>query len=92
MIAVCWDALTREGKQAIKSLEGVEIIPVDEIEAKYSLACNLVSTGETVIMVDNAPKLQAAIQAKGFEVITLPNHELRKGGGGFRCSSLSLYS
>jgi N-dimethylarginine dimethylaminohydrolase len=91
MIAVCWDGLTGGGKKAIRELKDVEIIPVDYHEAKDALACNLVSTGSEVIMVDNAPLLSAELEKRGLKVIKLPNHELRKGGGGFRCSSLSLY-
>lgn len=91
LIAVCWDALTSEGQAAIRDLKDIEIIAVDLHEAKYELACNLVSTGETVIMVDGAPKLAAELEQRGFNTIKLPNHEIRKGGGGFRCSSLSLY-
>jgi N-dimethylarginine dimethylaminohydrolase len=41
-------------------------------------------------MGDKAPKLQAAIQAKGLEVIALDVEELMKGGGFIRCTSLTL--
>jgi N-dimethylarginine dimethylaminohydrolase len=92
LLAVCFDALTREGKEAIMKLDDTSIIPVHLHEAKAALACNLVSTGETVIMVDGAPKLTRSLKEHGLNVVTLPNHELRKGGGGFRCISLSLYS
>lgn len=92
LLAVCLDALTREGRNAIMSLDDIAIIPVSLGEAKHGLACNLVSTGDTVIMIDSAPKLAASLREHGLEVVTLPNHELRKGGGGFRCISLSLYS
>lgn len=91
LIAVCFEALTGEGKAAIAGLKDLTIIPVDLQEARLSLACNLVSTGETVIMVDSAPMLETNLRALGLEVITLPNNELKKGGGGFRCISLSLY-
>ena len=92
LLAVCFEALTAEGRDAIKELRDVEVIPVSEHEAKYGLACNLVSTGDTVIMSDEAPQLAAHLAGHHLQVITLSNRELRKSGGGFRCISLSLYS
>lgn len=91
LLAVCFDALTSEGKKAINALRNVEIIPVSEHEAKYGLACNLVSTGETVVMSNEAPQLAAHLAGHHLKVTTLSNRELRKSGGGFRCISLSLY-
>jgi N-dimethylarginine dimethylaminohydrolase len=91
LIAVCLDALTREGRRAIAGLKDVEVIPVDLHEARDNLATNLVSTGQAVVMVDNAPKLTAKLRRRGLELILRPNHELKKSGGGFRCSALSLY-
>lgn len=92
LLAVCLEALTNQGQAAIRSLKDVEVIPVSEHEAKDGLACNLVSTGQTVIMSEDAPQLAADLRARGLEVVALPNHQLRKSGGGFRCISLSLYS
>ena len=92
LIAVCFDALTGKGEAAIRNLKDVEIIPVSENEAKEQLACNLVSNGETVVISDGAKQLAADLQAKGLKVVSLPNRQLRKSGGGWRCISLSLYS
>lgn len=92
LLAVCFDALTAEGRRAIKGLRDVEIIPVAEHEARNGLACNLVSTGDTVVMSDEAPQLAAHLEGHHLKVIKLSNRELRKSGGGFRCMSLSLYS
>ncbi|HUC86853.1 MAG TPA: arginine deiminase-related protein [Candidatus Saccharimonadales bacterium] len=92
LIAVCLDALTKPGRAAIANLKDVEIIPVDLHEARDNLATNLVSTGQSVVMVDNAPKLTAELRRRSLDLILLPNHELKKSGGGFRCSALSLYS
>lgn len=92
LIAVCWDALMPEGQAAIRGLNDIEIIDVCETEAKDGLACNLVSTGQTVIMSIAAPNLTEQLRDRGLEVITLQNNELKKSGGGFRCISLSLYS
>jgi N-dimethylarginine dimethylaminohydrolase len=91
LIAVCLEALTAEGRRAIKGLRDVEVIPVDYREARYGLACNLVSTGETVVMSDEAPKLAAELRSRGLQVVELSNRQLRKSGGGFRCITLSLY-
>ncbi len=91
LLAVCFEALTSDGKAAINGLHNVEVIPVDLAEAKDGLACNLVSTGTTVIMSNDAPRLAADLGQRGLEVITLSNLQLRKSGGGFRCISLSLY-
>ncbi len=91
LLAVCFSALTRQGTAAIRSLKGVEIIPVDIREAKDGLACNLVGIDGTVVISDGAPKLIANLRARGIKVVALPNHQLCKSGGGFRCISLSLY-
>lgn len=92
LIAVCFDALTGKGESAIKKLKNVEIIPVSEYEAKEQLACNFVSNGETVVVSEGAKQLAVDLRAKGLKVVSLPNRQLRKSGGGFRCISLSLYS
>ena len=91
LLAVCFSALTRDGQRALARLDDVDLIPVEYCEARDALATNLVSDGETVIMSDAAPKLAAQLKRRGLKLIQLPNRELRKSGGGFRCSSLSLY-
>ena len=91
LIGVCFDALTHEGVAAVKSLKDIEIIPVSLHEARDCLATNSVSNGETMIMVDNAPNFAAELGKRGFDLIRLPNHEIKKSGGGFRCISLALY-
>jgi N-dimethylarginine dimethylaminohydrolase len=92
LLAVCFNALTYAGREAIMSLPGVEIIPVDYYEARDALATNLVSNGETVVMSEAAPQLAAELEQRGLKLILLSNNELKKSGGGFRCSGLSLYS
>jgi N-dimethylarginine dimethylaminohydrolase len=91
LLAVCFGALTSSGRRVIEALRDIDVIPVDYREARRALATNLVSDGETVIMSDAAPKLAARLRAHGLTVIQLPNRELLKSGGGFRCSCLSLY-
>ena len=65
-------------------------ITVSYDEAVKSFACNLVSTGETVIMSANAPKLQRDIERYGLTTITPEVAELPRGGGYIRCVSLNL--
>jgi N-dimethylarginine dimethylaminohydrolase len=78
-----------------KSREILDKLPIDKIrvsrkEATQGFACNLVSTGKTVIMSARAPKLKAQLEAKGLKVITPEVSELGKGGGYIRCTTLTL--
>jgi N-dimethylarginine dimethylaminohydrolase len=80
---------------APKSRELLDSLPIDKIrvslsEAKYGYGCNLVSTGDTVVMSARAPKLKAAIEARGLKTITPDVTELGKGGGYIRCTTLTL--
>jgi len=65
-------------------------IEVTRQEAVEEFACNLVSSGHTVIMSAQAPKLAAAITAHGLNVIPVDVRELSKGGGFIRCTTLTL--
>ena len=89
LIAWCPDAFTPASQDKIRSL-AIDKIEVSLTEALEGFACNLVSTGDTVIMSAHAPELQAAIEAKGLRTITPEVSELAKGGGYIRCTSLSL--
>jgi N-dimethylarginine dimethylaminohydrolase len=89
LIAWCPDALTPESQAHMRE------VPIDKIEvsleeATQSFACNLISSGETVVMSSKAPKLKAAIEAKGLSTITINLEELAKGGGYIRCTTLTL--
>lgn len=89
LIAWCPEAFEPESQVKIRAL------PIDKIEVSYkeatqSFACNLVSTGQTVIMSATAPELKANIEAKGLNVITPHVSELAKGGGYIRCTTLTL--
>lgn len=90
LIAYCPDAFTKESRRTLEQLEGVEKITVSLEEAEEAFACNLVSTGETVVMGDSAPRLKADLEARGLTVLTPHIQELSKGGGYIRCTSLSL--
>lgn len=89
LIAWCPEAFVPESQTKIRQLD-IDKIEVSFEEATRGFACNLVSTGETVIMSAQAPLLQKAIEAKGLKTITPQITELAKGGGYIRCVSLTL--
>ncbi len=89
LIAWCPKAFTPGSRAKIRQLN-IEKIEVSMAEATRGFACNLVSTGETVVMSSRAPHLKAAIEAKGLKTITPDVSELGKGGGYIRCSTLTL--
>lgn len=90
LIAYCPEAFTPESQQILADFEYADkiLIPLDE--AMHGFAANLISTGETVIMSDNAPVLKAALESHGFTVLTPKITELVKGGGYIRCTTLSF--
>ena len=90
LIAWCPEAFTPESQAKMHALTQVEKIEVSLEEAMKGFACNLVSTGETVIMSNHAPELKAAIEAKGLKTITPEITQLAKGGGYIRCTTLTL--
>ena len=90
LIAYCPEAFTMESQHILAGLDFVDKIIVSENESRQGFACNLVSTGETVVMSNHAPKLQAAIEAHGLRVLSPRVEELIKGGGYIRCISLRL--
>lgn len=89
LIAWCPEAFTTESQQKIREL-ALGKIEVSYQEAVEGFACNLVSTGETVIMSNHAPQLRRAIEAKGLKTVTPEITELAKGGGYIRCTTLTL--
>lgn len=68
---------------------GLDLIEVSRQEAER-FALNLVSDGTTVTMTTGAPKLAGELRARGLNVVELDTTELRKGGGGVRCTALTL--
>lgn len=89
LIAWCPEAFLPESQEKIRNLP-LDKIEVSLAEATEGLACNLVSTGETVVMSRHAPVFQAAVEAHGLKTITPDVHELQKGGGFIRCTTLTL--
>ncbi len=90
LIAWCPAAFTEESRDILRNFSEVEKIEVSREEATKAFACNLVSTGETVIMNAGATQFIQAIKAHGLTVIGLSNPELGKGGGSIRCTTLTL--
>jgi len=90
LIAWCPDAFLPESRQRLQVFDGVDKIEVSFKEAKEAFACNLVSTGEAVVMSAEAPEFTSALQQRGFSVITPQISELAKGGGYIRCTTLTL--
>lgn len=90
LIAYCPEAFTPESQELLANFEHAEKILISLKEATNGFAANLVSTGETVIMSDKAPKLAAEIQRHGLTVVTPRITELAKGGGYIRCTTLSF--
>lgn len=90
LIAWCPEAFTPQSQAKIHSITEIEKIEVSYEEATKGFACNLVSTGETVVMSANAPQLQSAIETKGLRTITPNITELAKGGGYIRCTTLTM--
>jgi N-dimethylarginine dimethylaminohydrolase len=89
LIAWCPEAFTDESQDKLNKLN-IDKIEVTLDEAMNGFACNLVSTGETVVMSAHAPLLQSAIEVYGLKTITPEVVELGKGGGYIRCTTLTL--
>ncbi len=90
LIAWCPGAFTPASRKRLQKFDGVDKIEVSFTEARQAFACNLVSTGETVVMGDGAPLLKAVLEGHGFTVVTPHISELAKGGGYIRCTTLTL--
>lgn len=87
-IAYCPEALDELSVYTLHGL-GLDLIKVNVDEAA-NFALNLVSDGTTVTMTSGAPALAADLRDRGLRVIELDTTELRKGGGGIRCTALTL--
>lgn len=90
LIAYCPDAFVEDSRRILEDMTEVEKIIVSEAEARTAFACNLVSTGEAVVMTANAPEFTQELVAYGFTLLRPEINELVKGGGYIRCSTLTL--
>ena len=89
LIAWCPEAFMPESQEKLRALP-IEKIEISLKEATEAFACNLVSTGETVIMSAHAPQFKATLENHGLLVITPEISELAKGGGYIRCTTLTI--
>jgi N-dimethylarginine dimethylaminohydrolase len=88
LIAWCPEAFTPESQEKMEAL-AIKKIKVSLDEA-LNFGCNLISSGETVVMGTHVPKLTAAIESHGLRVLPVELNELAKGGGYIRCTTLTL--
>jgi N-dimethylarginine dimethylaminohydrolase len=88
-IVWCPGAFTETSRELMKTIP-VEKIEVDYHEAITYFACNLVSTGESVIMSGGARKLKAELKRRGLKIFTPDISELTRTGGSARCMSLTI--
>ncbi len=88
-IAYCKEAFDEESQKILENLD-IDKILIDYKEATEGFACNLVSTGKTVIMSNHTPKFQKELEARGLTCLTPEVSELKKGGGYIRCISLAI--
>lgn len=89
LIAWCPEAFMPDSQEKIQALP-INKIEVSLEEAMQGFACNLVSTGEMVVMSAHAPLFQGAVEAHGLATVTPEISELAKGGGYIRCTTLTL--
>lgn len=89
-LAYCPQALDAPSRRRLRGL-GVDLIEVSTDEAER-FALNLVSDGTTVTMTRGVPRLADALRGRGLRVVELDTTELAKGGGGVRCTALTLDS
>ena len=90
LIAYCPDAFTSDSRKFLEEFNEVDKIEVSLEDAQKAFACNLVSTGETVIMSANAPAFTEELEKRGLNVVTPYVSELAEGGGYIRCTSLTI--
>ncbi|MGY0004238.1 dimethylarginine dimethylaminohydrolase family protein [Micromonospora sp. I033] len=87
-LAYCPQALDEPSCRRLRGL-GMDLIEVG-VEEAARFALNLISDGVTVTMTRGAPRLAAALRERGLRVVELDTTELAKGGGGVRCTALTL--
>lgn len=90
LIAYCPEAFTPESQKLLHEFDAVDKIIVSIDEARSGFACNLVSTGQAVVMSADAPLLRQSLEQHGLTVHTPGISELAKGGGYIRCTTLTI--
>lgn len=69
---------------------GITIVPIrgDEVA---SLGCNVLALGRRrIVSTGSAPRVDEAVRALGFEVLTVPLGEFTQCGGGVHCLTMPL--
>jgi N-dimethylarginine dimethylaminohydrolase len=89
LLVVCREAFEPESLEQIQALPNTDIIWAPYEEATGVSACNLVATGEAVVMNAGAPVLEQALRDRSLHVITTVNDELKKNGGSVRCTTVT---
>jgi N-dimethylarginine dimethylaminohydrolase len=87
-VAYCPQALDEPSRRRLRGA-GLDLIEVS-IEEARRFALNLISDGSTVTMSRCAPNLARELRERGLHVVELDTTELAKGGGGIRCTALTL--
>lgn len=88
-IAWCPEAFLPSSQDKIAKIN-LNKIEVSISEAIQGLACNLLSTGESVVMSSLAPLFESQLELHGYKVIKPDVQELQKGGGFIRCTTLTI--
>jgi N-dimethylarginine dimethylaminohydrolase len=89
ILIVCREAFEDDSLRQLEDLPDTDIIWAPYEEATGVSACNLVATGEAVVMNAGAPILEQALRDRGLQVVTTVNDELKKNGGSVRCTTVT---
>lgn len=89
LLVICREAFEDESLAQLTALPNTDIIWAPYEEATGVSACNLVATGEAVVMNAGAPVLEKALRDHGLHVVTTVNDELKKNGGSVRCTTVT---
>jgi dimethylargininase len=73
---------------AVPRVPALDVYEIIEVPASERYAANALCVNDQVLIAAGYPKTQAAIEALGYEVITLEMSEYRKLDGGLSCLSL----
>ncbi|WP_372343062.1 hypothetical protein [Streptomyces sp. KL116D] len=60
------------------------------VEEASTFALNMISDGSTVTMTTGAPRLRDTLRERGLDVVRARHHRAAQGGGGVRCTALTL--
>lgn len=70
---------------------GIRTIPASYKEAMYDMACNVLALGrDRIISPAHCTRINAAMRAEGFEVLTPALDQFATGGGSIHCMTMPL--